>query len=89
MDAHRVPLAVPDFGGSLEKESGALPGSKNNVDIAGLCCGIRRRLQTCVDELEDVRLDKVMAYVTGGTKNGFKGRGRVLWEIRVYDGGKK
>jgi hypothetical protein len=42
-----------------------------------------------VDGLKDVRLNKVMAYVTGGTKNGFKRRVRVLWEMRVYDGRKK
>lgn len=69
MDAHRVALAVPDFGGSLEKESGSLSSSKNNVYVTGLCCGICRGLQPCVDDLKDVGLDKVMAYVTGGTKN--------------------
>jgi hypothetical protein len=40
VDAHRVALAVPDFGGGLEKESGALSSCKNNIDIAGLCCGV-------------------------------------------------
>jgi hypothetical protein len=39
--------------------------------------------------LEDVRLNEVMAYVTGCTKNGFKGRVMVLWEMRVDDGRKK
>jgi hypothetical protein len=38
--AHRVAFAVPDFGGSFEKEPRTLPGSKNNVDVAGLCCGV-------------------------------------------------
>ena len=42
-----------------------------------------------MDDLEDVRLDKVMAYVTGGTEDGFKGRVRVLWKMRVYEGRKK
>jgi len=42
-----------------------------------------------VDDLEDVRLDEVVAYVPGSTKNGFKGRVRVLWEMRVYEGRKK
>jgi hypothetical protein len=42
-----------------------------------------------VDGLEDVGLDKVMAYVTGCAKNGFKRRVRVLWEMRVDDGRKK
>lgn len=39
--------------------------------------------------LEDVRLNEVMAYVTGCTKYGFKGRMVVLWEMRVDDGRKK
>jgi hypothetical protein len=42
-----------------------------------------------MDDLEDVRLDEVMAYVMGGMKNRFKGRVRVLWEMRVYNGCKK
>jgi hypothetical protein len=42
-----------------------------------------------VDGLEDVRLDKVMTYVTGGTKSGFKGRVGVLWEMRIDEGGKE
>jgi hypothetical protein len=42
-----------------------------------------------VDGLENVGLDEVMAYVTGCAKNGFKGRVRVLWEMRVDDGRKK
>jgi hypothetical protein len=42
-----------------------------------------------VDGLEDVRLDEVMAYVTGSTKDGFQRRVRVLWEMRVYEGRKE
>jgi hypothetical protein len=38
--AHRVALAVPDFGGSFEKESGTLSGFKNDIDVARLCCGV-------------------------------------------------
>ncbi len=67
--AHRVSLAVPDFGGGLEKESGSLSGSKYDIDVAGLCCGVCGGLQPCVDRLEDVRLDEVVTYVTGGTQN--------------------
>lgn len=89
MYAHRVALAVPDFGGSFEKESRSLSGSKNNIDVAGLCCGVCGGFQPCVDGLEDVRLDKVMGYVTGGTKNGFKGGVGVVREMRVYEGRKK
>ena len=89
MDAHRVALAVPDFGGGFEKEAGALPGSKNNIDFAGLCCGVCGGLQTCVNGLEDVRLDEVVAYVTGGMKYGFKRRVGVLLEMRVDYGREK
>jgi hypothetical protein len=42
-----------------------------------------------VDGLGDVRLDKIMAFVTGSMKNVFKRRVRVLWEMRVYEGRKK
>ena len=42
-----------------------------------------------MDGLEDVRLDQVMAYVTGCLKNGFQRRVVVLWEVRVYEGRKK
>ena len=42
-----------------------------------------------MDGLEDVRLDEVMAYVTGCMKYGFKRRVRVLREMRVNDGRKK
>ena len=42
-----------------------------------------------MDGLEDVRLDQVMAYVTGCMKNGFERRVGVLWEMRVYEGRKK
>ena len=41
-----------------------------------------------MDGLKDVRLDKVVANVTGGAENGFK-RLRVLWEMRIYEGSKK
>lgn len=41
-----------------------------------------------MDGLKEVRLDKVVANVTGGAKNGFK-RMRVLWKMRVYEGGEK
>lgn len=88
MDAHRVALAVPDFGGGLEEEAGAFSGGKNDIDVAGLCCGICGGLQTRVDGLKEVRLDKVVANVTGGADDRFK-RIRVLWEMRVYEGGKK
>ena len=41
VDAHCVAFAVPDFGGSLEKEPGPFSGRENNVHVAGLCCGVR------------------------------------------------
>lgn len=88
VDAHRVALAVPDFGGGLEEEAGAFSGGKNDIDVAGLCCGACGGLQTRVDGLKEVRLDEVVANVTGGADDGFKSI-RVLWEVRVYEGGEK
>ena len=40
VDAHRVALAVPDFGGGFEKESGTLSGGIDDIYITGLCCGV-------------------------------------------------
>ena len=88
MGAHRVALAVPDFGGGLEKEAGALSGSKNDIDVTGLCCGVCGGLQTCVDRVKEVRLNKIVTNVTGGAKNGFK-RMRGLGEMRIDEGGEK
>jgi hypothetical protein len=42
-----------------------------------------------VDRLKDVRVNKIVTYVTGGTENGFKRGMRVLWEMRVYEGCEK
>jgi hypothetical protein len=36
VDAHRVALAVPDFGGRFEKEARAFSGRENDIDVAGL-----------------------------------------------------
>jgi len=89
VDAHRVALAVPDFGRRLEKEAGAFSGRKNDIEVARLCCGVRGGLQTCLDRLKDVRLDKIVTYVTGGMKNGVKRRMRGLREMRIYERGEK
>lgn len=89
VDAHRVAFAVSDLSGSLEKEAGTFSGGKNDIYVAGLRCGVCGGLQTCVDRLKDVRVDKVVTYVAGGTKNGFKRGMRVLWEMRIYEGGEK
>ena len=40
MRTHRVTLAVSDLGGGLEKEAGAFSRGKNDIDVAGLCCGV-------------------------------------------------
>jgi len=47
--AHRGALAVSDFCGGLEEETGPLSGRKNDIYVSGLCCGVCGRLQTCVN----------------------------------------
>lgn len=71
--AHRGALAVSDFGGGLEEETGPLSGRKNDVYISGLRCGVCGRLQTCVNRLKEVSLDEVVSDVSGRTQNGLEG----------------
>ena len=85
--AHRGTLAISDFGGGLEEETGPLSGRKNDVDVSGLRCGVCGRLQTCVNGLKEVGLDEVVSDVSGRTQNGLEGRKRVrLWEMGIHQG---
>lgn len=60
---HRVALAISDFGGGLEEKTGAFSGGENDIDVAGFCCGVCGGLQTGVNGLKDVCLDKVVSDV--------------------------
>jgi len=38
----RIAFAVSDFGRGLEKKAGAFPGRKNDINVARICCRVRR-----------------------------------------------
>jgi hypothetical protein len=87
MNTYRVALAVSDFGGGLEEETGTFSGDKDDIDVARLCCWVCGGLQTCVHGLEEVSLDEVMTDVARGAEDGFEGRKRVwLREMWINKG---